>query len=494
MKREKVEVSAVTYGCLINACIKNDKIEKAFELFQEMNKAGIALNIILYTTLIKAYSRTKNVNKVLEIFEKMKEDKNNQPNNITYNSVLDCLVRNDYLEAAEKVLSELSSHMTLKPDIISFSTLIKGYLSKKDLGKPIELLKMMEILDIKPDEVLLNSLLDGCDKMSEYKHAVQIFTHVRKFIYPSLMSFSIMMKVYGKLGNYEESKKLMSELRKNKEKISLIIYTCYMRTCFNSKKPDEAMDIFKEITSKRLNPDEVTFKTLIIGFSNMKCVNYIYTALDASLTTKKALKYEVYEKALNCISSTCNEEEIIQLIQRIKSLGVSIDPRRYVRNYKATTKIKEVPQISSGFDYLIQNYKYKNDYYDDNKENSKKPNQEKRHFNNKEVKNNNKFEVKQLNDENIINFEKAIQEKSTKPEKESENCYIKTKAFKGEKKPFGVISTSNSNTFNNIQGLTKGFERGTKVSTGNQQLEKNTFIRELNPVKNSDKPIKFNRF
>lgn len=64
------------------------------------------------------------------------------------------------------------------------------------MEKSIDYLHSMIQLGIKPDEVLLNSLLDGCEKMNKFTQARDIFLFVRKFgVEPSMMSFSIMMKV-----------------------------------------------------------------------------------------------------------------------------------------------------------------------------------------------------------------------------------------------------------------------------------------------------------
>jgi pentatricopeptide repeat domain-containing protein 1 len=125
MRKENIEISNVTYGCLINACIKNDDLQKAFELYEDLNSRKVEMNTILYTTLIKAYSKRSNIKKVIEIFNKMKNDRNNMPNNVTYNSVIDCCIKCNDLEMAESKFQEMKSS-DVKPDIITFSTLIKG--------------------------------------------------------------------------------------------------------------------------------------------------------------------------------------------------------------------------------------------------------------------------------------------------------------------------------------------------------------------------------
>lgn len=50
----------------------------------------------------------------------------------------------------------------IKPDLITFSTLIKGYCAHGQMDKGLLLLKAMKQKNINPDGVLYNSLLDGC--------------------------------------------------------------------------------------------------------------------------------------------------------------------------------------------------------------------------------------------------------------------------------------------------------------------------------------------
>jgi len=80
--------------------------------------------------------------------------------------------------------------------LIFIKNLILGCLKNSFLEKAIEYLRNMIDLGIKPDEVLLNSLLDGCEKMNKFSQARDLFLFVRRFgVEPSMMSFSIMMKV-----------------------------------------------------------------------------------------------------------------------------------------------------------------------------------------------------------------------------------------------------------------------------------------------------------
>jgi pentatricopeptide repeat protein len=57
----------------------------------------------------------------------------------------------------------------------------------------------METQGIKPDEVLYNSLLDGCCKANEIEMASKVYNNMRALqIKPSNVTYSILVKIYSK--------------------------------------------------------------------------------------------------------------------------------------------------------------------------------------------------------------------------------------------------------------------------------------------------------
>ena len=156
MKQEKIEISNITYGCLINACIKNNDLNKAFELYESLKNESYEMNTILYTTLIKAYTKQKDINKVIEIFNTMKNSQNSKPNIITYNSIIDCCIKCDKFNLAYEYFQEMlfdinnTSETSIRPDIVTFSTLIKGEINNKCFGNARKLMqKLLEYNYIK---------------------------------------------------------------------------------------------------------------------------------------------------------------------------------------------------------------------------------------------------------------------------------------------------------------------------------------------------------
>jgi pentatricopeptide repeat protein len=344
MKKNDILLSSVTYGCLMNACIKNDNLKKAFELYQEIKDNGVEMNTVLYTTLIKAYAKTRNLRQVIDVFNSMKKDKENSPNNITYNSVIDCCIKNNELGMAEKMFHEMVVS-GLKPDIITFSTLIKGCLKLSELNMSVDYLYSMKNFNIKPDEVLLNSFLDGCDKLQSYNKAVEIYNYILSHgVEPSMMSYSIMMKVYGRLNDFQSSKLLMDQVKQKTKNISLIIFTCYIKTCLSTRNPDEAITTYKQFKSYKIQPDSITFSTLIKGLLICRSFEHLTAVIRDSIEMNINLSKGIYIEAVKSIP----REQQKQLINLLAKYDINIE-----LNHKAQTMKPE-----SNYDYLIDNYKY----------------------------------------------------------------------------------------------------------------------------------------
>ena len=378
MKINKIDISNVTYGCLINVCIKNNKLNKAFELYESLKKEGIEMNTILYTTLIKAYSKTHNLNKVLEILNIMQKSNNAKPNIITYNIVIDCCIKCNNFDLAYKYYNFLidynkynlnnntNNDLIVKPDIVTFSTLIKGEIHNGCFRKAKILMnKMLEYDYIKPDCILLNTLLDGCEKCNSYEDAFDIYKIFKnKNVKINMMTYSLLLKILGVLGDFHNSQILFEEIKNVQNNISmnLIIITCFIKTCFSTNHIKEAIDTFNSIENYNIKPDAISYITMINGIIN---------------NTKNDINKE-YAK------------EIVNILKKCVNNGIILQDKNYI---KVINYLKQVDNEMSEemivflrdknlFDYQNKNYKNKNyvnsnineNYnsgYEDNKENNK---------------------------------------------------------------------------------------------------------------------------
>ena len=76
------------------------------------------------------------------------------------------------------------------------------------------------------------------------------------------------MKICGKLNDFDNSYRLLNEMKENDINFNLIIMTCYIKTCLNTNHVVEGINTFKEMTKYNIYPDNIAYTTIISGIIN----------------------------------------------------------------------------------------------------------------------------------------------------------------------------------------------------------------------------------
>ena len=307
MKTNNVQPNEIIYGCLLNACVKCSKIEKACEIYEEItNTQTISMNIVLYSTLIKGYTKTKDFPKAFEIYNKMRNDKAVTPNIVCYNAILDSCVECGDVNKMKQIYEEIKYDAiniegSPLPDLITYSTVIKGYSRIKDYNKVLDFyyfLKGNE--DIVLDEVIFNSILDGLLKSGKYEDALKIYEDMKKHqIKRSNATFSILIKIFSKMNHVEKAVEVYNEMISEKMKPSLITYTSILQILIKSKRIQNAIEIFEEILENKMDPDQVLFNVIINGCIFNGKLEAASKFLFESFNANIRLCDDVYKNVLN---------------------------------------------------------------------------------------------------------------------------------------------------------------------------------------------------
>ena len=344
MKQAEVRPNEIIYGCLLNACVRCSNIQKVTEIYQEMLSSNITLNIIIYTTLIKAYAKAKDLNKALEIYNTMLNDKNVKPNIVIHNAMLDaCVECRDpkkmteiYEQIKELALSNESNPL---PDLITYSTVIKGYARAKDMDSVFKIYQFLQgqEKEFVLDEVIYNSILDGCVKTEKYEKALEVYRDMQSHnVKGSNVTYSILVKLYTNQGENEKAFTLLDEMRKNGVKPGIIVYTCLIQSSFKSKNYKRALALFETLKSEGLQADYVLYNTVVNGClyhsqweqackytlesfdKNVRMANNIYK----NVLDKMTMNYCHMNIDLKCEYAT-------KILKQLKDKGVSIEDPTY---------------------------------------------------------------------------------------------------------------------------------------------------------------------
>lgn len=95
--------------------------------------------------------------------------------------------------------------------------------------------------NIIPDESIMNLFLENCflsNNKDDVKLGLKTFEEIRKLnIRPSAITFSILIKLYGKNKDLYGALDVIGDLKRYRLYPGLIIYTNLITICFNLKNP-----------------------------------------------------------------------------------------------------------------------------------------------------------------------------------------------------------------------------------------------------------------
>merc|ERR1740138_1697 len=278
--QDKVQLTSITLGCMVEALVASGLPEDAWaivgELWEDPEQQQL-VNTVAYSTIAKGFAMSRQHDMVLTIYKEMK-DRQIQCNRITYNTMINALARCNIMHEVPQLLEDMKANSPpVEPDIVTFSTIIKGYCMSGDLDKALDVLVHMKATtSLQPDEVLYNSLLNGCAKQSRLDEALGLLTEMKELqVPPSNYTLSIVCKLFGRARRLEQAFSMVGSLsNSNGFRPNIEVYTCLMQACFHNRQCQRALSLHDEIMAKgSCCPDEKTYNVIARGCVHSKAID-----------------------------------------------------------------------------------------------------------------------------------------------------------------------------------------------------------------------------
>lgn len=267
-KTRRLEPTNYTYGCMFDTLVSNGRMEEGISLFNSSLKKGRKASTIQYSILIKGCAQNKQVNEALALYEDMKA-RQISCNKVIYNTLINTCTSAGNLAKAEEIMANMKESPHFHPDVITYSTVMKGYCSQGRAGRAFELFNEMESLNIQPDAIVFNTLLEGCAKQMQVKTAEEVFQKMlERGISPSSFTLTILIKLYGKTNRFQKALQLADELPNEFGfEADAYVYTALIAACLTNGDINRALHYFEAINTgeTRSVVSGRTFGTIITG-------------------------------------------------------------------------------------------------------------------------------------------------------------------------------------------------------------------------------------
>jgi len=268
MRTRHIKPTSITLGCMIEAVVNNGCTEDAWELVQQLQsdaQCKDVVNAVIFCSVLKGFAREKRLQRVWAVYEEMQE-RSLEMSLVTFNTVMDACARCGQMDEATKVLEHMKKHR-VEPNIITYSTILKGHCQAGNIEVGFETLKQMrKETNLKPDEIMYNSLLDGCAQNGLFAEGMELYDKMlQDSIRPSNYTLSILVKLMNRSRKVDQAFSIVEEIKqKYGVKPNVHVYTNLIQACVSNRgHAAKALTVVEMMLKEGVALDSRTYGVLI---------------------------------------------------------------------------------------------------------------------------------------------------------------------------------------------------------------------------------------
>merc|ERR1719498_566143 len=181
--------------------------------------------------------------------------------------MLDACAKSSNMHRAVELLGDMRTS-GVEPDIITYSTIVKGYCASGDVDRAFRVLNDMKSDDkFAPDEIMYNSILDGCAKQHRVDDALKLLEEMKSTgVVPSNYTLSILVKLLGHSRRLNQAFAIVEELsQKHGFRPNVQVYTCLVQACLLNRRLEKALNVHDTMVKDGCRTDEKFYAVLARG-------------------------------------------------------------------------------------------------------------------------------------------------------------------------------------------------------------------------------------
>lgn len=245
----------VSWNAIIVGYVHMELDDAAFILFQRMVSDGTAPDEVALSSILSSCANLKDFLRGRQM-HCLTVKHGLETSLYAGSSLVDMYVKCGSTETASELF-----YLMPKWSVVSMNTLIGGY-AQNNLEGAVDLYNLMQAEGLCPSEITYASLLDACREPSKYDMGRQIHCIILKkgFLYDDgFLSISLLGMYLGSLKK-TDAIKLFIEFPDRK---STILWTCMISGLNQNECHKEAMELYREMRSCDVTPDQATFASIL---------------------------------------------------------------------------------------------------------------------------------------------------------------------------------------------------------------------------------------
>lgn len=271
MRSAGVLPTSITLGCMVEAVVTNDGPDAGLGLIRDVQADGATrrlLNAVVYCSVLKGFAREKRFDRVWEIYQQdMRVEKEQLQFSVTtYNTLFDTCARSGNMKQRLPELLEEMAQLRIEPNLITYSTIVKGHCQENRLDQAFELVEdMKRAKGLHPDEITFNTLLDGCARHGMFDRGMELLQEMQAAgVPPSNFTLSVLVKLAKRSQMVDKAFEVCDDIsKKYRLRLNVHVFNNLVHACTSQRDTDRAFGVFRRMLNERVQPDGRTYSLLV---------------------------------------------------------------------------------------------------------------------------------------------------------------------------------------------------------------------------------------
>ncbi|WJX27321.1 hypothetical protein P8452_16151 [Trifolium repens] len=242
---------------------------------------------------------------------------------ILYNVVFKLFKENKDFENAEKLFDEMLQR-GVKPNILTFSTLIRCAAVCSLPHKAAELFERMPSFGCEPDYNVSSSMIYVYARTGNVDMALKLYDNAKNekwLIRP--VAFSALIKMHGILGNFDECLSVYNDMKDLGVRPNMMLYNALLYAMGRAKRAKDAKGVYEEMRKNGFEPNWATYAALLEAYSRGRLSKEALTVYKEMKEKGFTMNKGLYSMLLDMCADVGYIDEAVEIFQDMKRSGTN---------------------------------------------------------------------------------------------------------------------------------------------------------------------------
>ncbi|KAJ7542120.1 hypothetical protein O6H91_10G090800 [Diphasiastrum complanatum] len=263
MQRTGLAPDKVVFVVVLKACASLAALEQGKQLHSDIIKRGFQSDVIVGSTLVDMYAKCGCTDDARELFNNMSER-----NVVSWNAMIAGYAQNGLGKEALALYKQMKQE-GVQPNNVTFVVLLKACASLAALEQGKQLHSDIIKRGFQSDVIVGNTLVDMYAKCKCIEDARELFNYMSE---RDVVSWSAMIAGYAQNGLGKEALALYEQMKQEGVQPDIVTFTCVLSACASLAALEQGKQLHFDIIKRGFQSDVIVGSTLVDMYAKCGCI------------------------------------------------------------------------------------------------------------------------------------------------------------------------------------------------------------------------------